>query len=207
MLSYLTNSSQINFFRLLFSPHDNKFISPRNISKLSLLLQNDNRSGKMIEDVPETIQAQLEPLIVKTMAQNRIPGLSMALIKDEQIIYAKGFGARNLEKNLPTTPKTLYGVGSVTKSFTALAIMQLVEQGKLALDDPVQTHLPVKLEHSITLHHILSHTSGLPGLGTSEIRISRMCGTDTAMLAIYCSETSLNALVGKNMRHTLKRRF
>jgi len=75
----------------------------------------------------------------------------------------------------------LYGIGSCTKSFTALAIMQLVEQGKLDLQDPVKKYLPLRLgkeEMPIRIHHLLSHSSGAPNDGMAEILIRRMTGMD-----------------------------
>lgn len=127
----------------------------------------------------EESREKLEDYIAKTMARVRIPGLSIALVKDGEVIYARGFGARNLENDIPTTPDTLYGIGSCTKSFTALAIMQLVEQGKLDVQDPVNKYLSLKLgyeEHPITIHHLMSHSSGVPSLGMAGILISKMTG-------------------------------
>jgi len=115
---------------------------------------------------------KLENMIATTMAQMKIPGLSLALIKDDRVIYARGFGARNLRENIPSTTNTLYGVGSVTKSFTALGIMQLAEQGKLDVQDPVSKYVPFKLgleAHPIKIHHLLSHSSGLPAVGASTL--------------------------------------
>lgn len=99
---------------------------------------------------------QLEQTIGRLMAQFKIPGASLAILTGDQVTYAKGFGARDLEQNLPATTDTLYGIGSCTKSFTALAIMQLVQKGKLDLEDPVEKYVPVKLktkEQPITIHN------------------------------------------------------
>ena len=74
----------------------------------------------------------------------------------------------NLEKNLPFTPDTLYGIASQSKSFCAIAILQLAEQGKLGLNAPVNTYIDFQLgkqDTPITIHHLLSHSSGLPDLG------------------------------------------
>lgn len=76
------------------------------------------------------------------MREGKMPGLSIAVVKNGETLYDKGFGSRDLEKNLPATPDTLYGIGSITKSFVAIAIMQLVERGLLKLDDPVSKHTP-----------------------------------------------------------------
>ncbi|MHA1721603.1 MAG: serine hydrolase [Candidatus Baldrarchaeia archaeon] len=117
--------------------------------------------------------------ITEVMSTLHIPGLSISAIKDNTVLYSRGFGARNLEENLPATPDTLYGVGSVTKSFTALAIMQLVEAGKLDVHDPVKKYIPLKIgftDHPIEIFHLLTHSSGIPNLGQAEIAIKRGLG-------------------------------
>jgi len=116
------------------------------------------------------------------MMRDHVPGLSLAVVRDGKVIYARGFGARNLKAGLQATPDTLYGVGSCTKSFTALAVMQLQEQGKLDVDDPVWKHLPEfrigKEENPIRLRHLLSHSSGIPDLGTADVVINRLLEGD-----------------------------
>jgi CubicO group peptidase (beta-lactamase class C family) len=84
------------------------------------------------------VEEKFEGLIADAMMWDHVPGLSLAVVKDGKVVYARGFGARRFKDNTPATPNTLYGVGSCTKSFTALAIMQLTEQGKLSVHDPVK---------------------------------------------------------------------
>ncbi|TDE50124.1 serine hydrolase [Flavobacterium sp. GT3P67] len=82
-----------------------------------------------------------------------------------KVIYKKGFGMANMEWNIPNQPDTKHRLGSVTKQFTAMLIIQLVEQGKLKLDAPITTYLPDYHKTSgdkITIHHLLTHTSGIP---------------------------------------------
>ena len=123
---------------------------------------------------------KLEGFVAEAMQRDHVPGLSLAVVKDGHVIYARGFGARRLQDNAPATPDTLYGVGSCTKSFTALAIMQLVQQGKLSLKDPVKKHLPEfkvgKEENPITIHNLLTHSSGIPGLSAEWVENSRLMG-------------------------------
>ncbi len=134
-------------------------------------------------DTPKTIPVGilelLESSIASIMKESKIPGMSLAVLSGEDILYAKGFGARNLEMNIPATPNTLYGFGSCTKSYTALAVMQLYEQGKLDLYDPVKKYFNFKLgkkRNPITIHHLLTHSSGIPNLGTAEILLGRNAG-------------------------------
>lgn len=110
---------------------------------------------------------QLQKIIVKLMRKFKVPGLAISILYNDKSIYEKGFGARNLEENLPMTPNSLIGIGSISKSFTALLILKLHEQGLLALDDPVNKYLEIEpfISH-ITIHivHLLSHSSGIPSV-------------------------------------------
>jgi len=113
-----------------------------------------------------------------------MPGLSISVVKNGETIYAEGFGSRDLEKNLPATPDTLYGIGSITKSFVAIAIMQLVEKGELKLDDPVADHAPMKIgmkEKPIKIHNLLTHSLGVPSLATSSVAFYKSVGYDTGI--------------------------
>jgi len=104
-----------------------------------------------------------------TVYNREQPGVSIGIVYDQDLIWAKGYGYADLEKKIPATPKTAYRIASITKLFTATAILQLRDAGKLQLDDPVEKHLnwfhlndtfddsPV-----ITIRHLLTHTSGLP---------------------------------------------
>jgi len=104
------------------------------------------------------------------MTRAKTPGLSLGLLRPGRAPFAKGYGFRNREAQLPATPRTVYGLASVTKSFTALAVLRLAEHGLLRVSDPVVRHLPelrlpgASPRRPITLHHFLTHSSGLPPL-------------------------------------------
>jgi CubicO group peptidase (beta-lactamase class C family) len=118
----------------------------------------------------------LEQRVANLMQKKKVPGFSLAVIKDQEIIYSKGFGNRDVAKNLPATTDTLYGIASCTKVFTCIAIMQLAEQGKISIDDPVNKYLPFKIglkDNPIKIKHLMSHSSGLPNLGAASVLISR----------------------------------
>ena len=126
----------------------------------------------------------IEKNIPLYMERARMPGFSIAVVQDGKTIYAEGFGQRDTQKNLPATPDTLYGIGSITKSFVAIGIMQLVEAGEIKLDDPVSKHIPFELglpDDPITIHHLLTHSPGIPSLATSTVAISRGLGLDTGV--------------------------
>ena len=102
------------------------------------------------------------------MQKRRIPGLALAVVRDGAVVKMAGYGFANLEHDVPVTPDTVFELASVTKQFTATAIMALVEDGKLQLDDPILWHLPRGSEtwNGITVRHLLTHTSGLPALAS-----------------------------------------
>ncbi|MDR7098835.1 CubicO group peptidase (beta-lactamase class C family) [Lysobacter niabensis] len=93
-----------------------------------------------------------------------IPGLSMVVIEDGDVLSARGFGYADIEHRIPATADTLYHIASVTKTFTSILVMQLVEQGKLDLDEPVSHYSSDFKDDSVRIKHLLSHTSeGTPG--------------------------------------------
>jgi CubicO group peptidase (beta-lactamase class C family) len=110
--------------------------------------------------------ASIERFVQDEMAAQRIPGLALAIVKDDRIAYMRGFGKAD-DSGRAVTPQTPFIIGSVSKSFTALAIMQLVEAGKVELDAPVQRYVPwfrvadEKASAEITVRHLLNQTSGL----------------------------------------------
>jgi D-alanyl-D-alanine carboxypeptidase len=95
-----------------------------------------------------------------------VPGLALSLTDRERTIAVRVYGHADVERGLPVTPDTLFEIGSIGKSFTACCVLQLVEEGRLDLHEPVTTYLPwfsVRsiFDEPITLHHLLTHTSGL----------------------------------------------
>jgi CubicO group peptidase (beta-lactamase class C family) len=110
--------------------------------------------------------AEIENFVRGEMAAQRIPGLALGIVEGDRIAYVRGFGTAD-DAGREVTPQTPFIIGSVSKSFTALAVMQLVEANKIELDAPVQRFLPwfrVADEQAsavITVRHLLNHTSGL----------------------------------------------
>ncbi|UCC84585.1 MAG: serine hydrolase [Gemmatimonadota bacterium] len=91
------------------------------------------------------------------------PGASLAVAKDGEILYERGYGLAQLEYEVPITPTTVFHVASVSKQFTAFAVTLLADQGKLSLDDDIRIHLPEVADFgdTITIRHLIHHTSGL----------------------------------------------
>jgi len=107
--------------------------------------------------------------VYKAMVDHLIPGVAVAVWHDGSVVYSRGFGLRNRESHEPVLPDTVFGIASITKSFTVMALSRLQDRGLLSLDDPVIRHVP---EFSIRgadmdqirIYHLLSHTTGLPPL-------------------------------------------
>lgn len=93
----------------------------------------------------------------------RLPGLSVAVVRDGRIVKAQGYGRASLELEVPATAATVYEIGSLTKQFTAAAVLMLAEEGRVGLDDPVTKYFPEApgTWARVTLRHLLTHTSGL----------------------------------------------
>lgn len=112
--------------------------------------------------------AQLEQFITDVLDAWDVPGLSLAIVQDGEIVLAEGYGLRDVEENLPVTPTTLFGIGSLSKAFTATTFQMLVEDDLLSWNQPVREVLPgfrlsdpFATEHSTALDFAL-HRSGLP---------------------------------------------
>ena len=118
-----------------------------------------------------------------------VAALSIAVVRGADTIVMKGYGMANLENDIPATAQTVYRIGSVTKQFTSVAIMRLVERGKLSLDDEVTKYVPNAPTHGrrILVRHLMNHTSGIPSytdVGPAFGRRSRMDLAHDSLLAI-----------------------
>ena len=115
-----------------------------------------------IEAAASTVQGRVDQLFTPW---DRIdsPGAAIAVVRDGELIYTKGYGAANLEYDIPITPATVFHMASVSKQFTAYAIAALAQEGRLSLDDDIRKHLPEVPDFGvkITIRHLIHHTSGL----------------------------------------------
>ena len=115
---------------------------------------------------PQELETFFDGVFAATLEQQQIPGATVSLVKDGQLVFAKGYGYADLEREVPVVAdKTLFRIGSISKLFTWTAVMQLVEQGKLDLDADVNTYLsdfqiPATYPQPITLTHLMTHTPG-----------------------------------------------
>ena len=112
--------------------------------------------------LPDSTTKKIDQLFEKWPGNNG-PGYTIGIVRNDSLIYSKGYGMANLEYAIPNKPETIYHMASVSKQFTAYCIMLLEQQGKLKLDDDVRKYLPwfPDLQKKITILHLLNHTSGI----------------------------------------------
>lgn len=107
---------------------------------------------------------RLDAICRATVGRQQLPGLSIAVARDGEIVFSEGYGYRNVADGVTTHADTIYSIASVSKQFTAAAILLLQERGLLSISDPLHKYFPwVPCSPDITLTHLLSHTSGIPG--------------------------------------------
>jgi D-alanyl-D-alanine carboxypeptidase len=131
--------------------------SQRRLSRLALLVC-------LLVCLPASTWADRVDDYVKAQMQRRhVPGVSLAVIRDGKVVRACGYGTANVELGVPATKKSVYGVLSITKQFTAAAILILVEEGKISLVDRISQYIPdtPPAWSEITVRHLLTHTSGI----------------------------------------------
>jgi CubicO group peptidase (beta-lactamase class C family) len=111
--------------------------------------------------LPADLIEKIDKVATDTLARTGVPSASIAIVKDGQIVYVKAYGDARLEPKTPATPQMRYSIGSISKQFTAAAILLLQEQGKLSLDDKVGKYVPeLTRANEVTIRQLLSHTSG-----------------------------------------------
>src|SRR5919199_3951527 len=120
--------------------------------------------------------AKIDAFVRGQVERHGIPGLALAVVEGDQIIQLGGYGTAD-RSGRAVTPQTPFVIASASKPLTALAVMQLVEAGKVALDAPVQRYLPTfrvadpVASQQITVRHLLTHTSGIPERGCQNSRL------------------------------------
>jgi CubicO group peptidase (beta-lactamase class C family) len=128
------------------------FALVRSVTVLACLLA----SGARADQIDRYVETQLQ--------RQHIPGLSLVVIRDGRVVKMRGYGLADLELKVPATPDTVFEIGSITKQFTAAAIMLLVERGQIDLSDQAGQYLPQLPDawKAVTIRQLLNHTSGIP---------------------------------------------
>lgn len=111
----------------------------------------------------DSFATKIDDYIRAEMKSQQIPGVALAVVKDGNVVLARGYGLANVEHQVPVKPETIFQSGSTGKQFTATAVMLLVEEGKLSLEDKISKYFTDAPEawRDITLRHLLTHTSGM----------------------------------------------
>jgi len=132
-------------------------------------MPSERRGGqKMERGAVERVLERADELIVEAMNERATPGAGVAVTSGSETVYVKGFGLADVERERPVTPKTVFRIGSISKTMTATGLMQLWERGRFGLDDPVNEYLRgYRVEHSepaappVTFRQMLTHTAGI----------------------------------------------
>ena len=170
--------------------------------------------------------ATLEQYLEEMMERHHIVGAAVAVADKKEVIYAKGFGVKDIQTQEPITPETVFGCASVSKSFTAMAIAQLAGKGMLSVDDPVIGHIPefrlagMEDMSQVKIRHLLSHTTGLPPMKRREEiidldeHVEYIASAEYELLGppgkyfSYCNDTFLlNGLIIQRKSGQLYRRY
>ncbi|PGU46870.1 serine hydrolase [Bacillus cereus] len=170
------------------------------ISVNGVVFANDNESTNGSLDI-----SKVDQFMTNEIERLNIPGASLAIVKGDKVEYIQGYGISNPD-GTKMTSQTPIVLGSTTKSFTALAIMQLVEQGKISLEEPVQSYIPwfqiadEGASEKITIQHLLNHTSGL---STNDGQVSISQGNKTLKEHIKSlANTELTYSVGERYQYS-----
>jgi len=142
----------------------------------------------------DSLKREIDSFLLDKL-RGRPPSAAYTVVwRDGSSIHGS-IGYRDVENGVPATPETLYGVGSITKTFTSLTILMLEEEGLLSIDDPVSQHLPIDLSidgEEIRIWHLLSHSSGIPALAYAESLIRGLAGEAVSYIPIARPEDILS---------------
>lgn len=115
----------------------------------------------------QTAKEDLDQTLIQTFQQHQIPGMAVAIVDKDQILYQNAFGYADIASKKPYTQQTIHNIGSTSKTFIGIAVMQLIEQGKISLDTKINDILPFSVHHpkfpktEITVRHLVTHTASL----------------------------------------------
>src|SRR5271168_5113898 len=124
-------------------------------------LRAQSASGATATALPEELKSKIDAAANQILSSTKVPSASIAIVKDGRIAYLQAYGQARLSPALDATPQMQYSIGSISKQFTAAAVLMLAQEKKLSLDDPVAKYLPdLTRAHEVTLRMLLSHTSG-----------------------------------------------
>ncbi|GGD14971.1 serine hydrolase domain-containing protein [Hyunsoonleella pacifica] len=138
------------------------------LAALIVILCSKTVFSQSLTSATDSLIHTLDKKLPKLIQQNKVPGIALAILDNNKFVYTKGYGFSNLKNGTPITSSTGFNIGSISKLFTAFAIIKLVDEDKIELDSPVENYLTRwKLPNSkynnskITIRHLLNHTAGV----------------------------------------------
>ena len=173
-----------------------------------LLLTLPGSTGLLAQSLPDSVINKIDSLYLKWNSTNS-PGCTVGIVRNDSLIFSKGFGMANLEYGIPNTAQTIFHMASVSKQFTGYAIVLLAMQGKLKLDDDIRQYLPwfPDLKEKITIRNLLNHTSGIRDqwqlLAISGTRLDDVI-TQDHIIKILSKQQSLNFKPGEKYSYSMK---
>jgi CubicO group peptidase (beta-lactamase class C family) len=144
-------------------------------------------TGMTVDSIDPARRARVDAIAEGVLAQRGVPSASVAVVKGGKLVYTQAYGLAHLDPNVKATPEMRYSIGSISKQFTAAAILLLQEQGKLSLDDAVGKYLPgqsLTRGDEVTIREILSHTSGYQDYWPEDYLMTPMMKPESAQQII-----------------------
>ncbi len=137
--------------------------------------------AQTVDTIDPTLRSSVDRIAAQVLEQTGVPSASVAVVKDGKLVYTHAYGKARLEPQVAATPEMRYSLGSISKQFTAAAILLLQEQGKLSLDDAVGKYIPgLTRGDEVTIRQILSHTSGYQDYWPEDYLMTPMLKPETA---------------------------
>ena len=153
----------------------------RSLALLVCLAAATLASAQTVSSLDPATRAQVDRIANQVLQQTGVPSASVAVVQHGQLVYTHAYGLARLQPPLPATPRMRYSIGSISKQFTAAAILLLQQQGKLSLSDPIGKYVPGLTEgDKVTIREILSHTSGYQDFWPEDYVMTPMLQPTTA---------------------------
>jgi CubicO group peptidase (beta-lactamase class C family) len=144
--------------------------------------------------IPPATVSRIDSAISALMSREHIPGVSIAIVTGNRLRLTRAYGLADVENFVPATPEARFRIASLTKSLTATAVMQLVERGKMSLDDPIQRYVPEypAKPYPVTIRRLLNHTSGVRHYAGNEEENTRQYDSLVKALDIFKADSLLH---------------
>ncbi len=141
--------------------------------------------AQSVNTIDPSLRDRIDRIAAQVLQQTGVPSASVAIVQHGKLVYTHAYGPARIQPPIPATPQMRYSIGSISKQFTATAILLLQEQGKLTLDDPVGKYIPgLTRGDQVTIRQILSHTSGYQDYWPEDYVMTTMMPRETAQQII-----------------------